>query len=190
MEGTAGRILISRIIVSVAEMGADRQQLQTATRGQQPVPGQPQRAERRPDGGGVQPLAYPTVEVHSQSATLARPRQSQPSPSRPRTARAGHALAPQRYRCPDSGPPQGGRSGLQGPRGTEIRQHNVDDDDDFHRTIYLTVSSSVQVLESESKCLNLFFLFRPVSSANEKDQLSFLCFFFSLVDFGTFLRRS
>lgn len=155
MKEAASRIL--NIIVSVAEMGADRQQLQTATRGQQPVPGQPQRAERRSDGGGVQPLAYPTVEVHSQSATLARPRQSQPSPSRPRTARAGHALAPQRYRCPDSGPPHRGRSGLQGPRGTEIRQHKVDDDDDddFHLTIYLTVSSYVQVLESESK---LFFL--------------------------------
>lgn len=67
--GAAAPIFI--IIVSIAEMGADRQQLQTAACGQQSVPGQPERAERRSDGGSVQPVAHPAMEVHSQSAAVA-----------------------------------------------------------------------------------------------------------------------
>lgn len=69
--GAAALIFNITIIVSIAEMGADRQQLQTTACGQQSVPGQPERAERRPDGGSVQPVAHPAVEVHSQSAAVA-----------------------------------------------------------------------------------------------------------------------
>lgn len=106
---------------SVTEMGADRQQLQTAARRQQSVPGQPKRAERRSDGGGVQPVAHPAVEVHSQPAAVARHRRFHPSPSRPRTARAGHALAPQRKSLPRYrlGAATVRSGGPQGPWGNE-----------------------------------------------------------------------
>ena len=54
-------------------MGADREQRQAAARGQQLVPGQPGGPHRGAHCGGVQPLAYTTVEVHPQSAALGPP---------------------------------------------------------------------------------------------------------------------
>lgn len=126
-------------------MGADRQQLQTAARWQQFVSGQPECAERRSDGGGVQPVAHPAVEVYSQPAAVAPHRPSQPSPSRPRArTRPSEIIAAQIQTR--------GRHGAVwwSSRATGQRKHKQDDDDYFHLTIYLTVSSVVQLLESES----------------------------------------
>lgn len=63
----------SPLCFSAAEVGADRRQLQTATRGQQPVPGQPHRQERRPERGGVRPGPVPAVEVLTQPAAIRGP---------------------------------------------------------------------------------------------------------------------
>lgn len=48
------------------EMGADWVQLEASSRGQQPLPGQPQCQDGRPHRGGLQPEPQPTVEVHPQ----------------------------------------------------------------------------------------------------------------------------
>lgn len=68
--------------LSVAEVGADRRQLQTATRGQQPVPGQPHCQERGPERGGVRPSPVTTVEVLTQPAAIRGP-QGPPSTCTP-----------------------------------------------------------------------------------------------------------
>lgn len=60
----------SGILLSFAEMGTDRRQLQTAAPGQQPVPGQPCGQERGPERGSVQRCPVPAVEVLTQPAAV------------------------------------------------------------------------------------------------------------------------
>lgn len=62
------------VLLSVAEVGADRGQLQAAPRGQQPVPGQPHSQERRPECGGVWSGPVTAVEILTQSAAIRGPK--------------------------------------------------------------------------------------------------------------------
>lgn len=61
------------ILLSFAEMGADRGQLQATARGQQLVPGQPHSQDRGPERGGVRPRPVSAVEVLTEPAAVGAP---------------------------------------------------------------------------------------------------------------------
>lgn len=63
---TCGGAATNVFVVRLIEMGANWVQLEASSRGQQPVPGQPQRQDGRPHRGGLQPQPQPAVEVHPQ----------------------------------------------------------------------------------------------------------------------------
>lgn len=65
--------VLEGVLLSFAEMGADRGQFQAAACGQQPVPGQPRSQDRRPERGGVWAGAVAAVEVLAQPAAVVGP---------------------------------------------------------------------------------------------------------------------
>lgn len=65
--------VLEGVLLSFAEMGADRGQFQAAACGQQPVPGQPRSQDRRPERGGVRAGAVAAVEVLAQPAAVVGP---------------------------------------------------------------------------------------------------------------------